>query len=297
MCYEKPYINDVIENCRKHAVEYIIPINDAELPIYAQNRKAFEEAGFTLFMNPGPCVRNSYCKEKSWRVCEDFGIRQPMRYFNGVNGGSRLHSRQQLDRQLPVASCFPLIAKPPVGVGGRGQVICEDADDVERLYGRTAVDGNLFSQYIWQQYINGEEYSVDCLGKPHTDQFVAVPRTRGKIINGQATGGMTRHDPEVVDFVRDICKAFGSTNVCCVQVIREQQSGKLYFIELNPRYGTGVSLSFEAGIDFLDLQMRQNRGWDITEEMLTYQVGVGMARHWQECYYRDKAKTVLCGPT
>jgi carbamoyl-phosphate synthase large subunit len=283
MCYEEPYVNYIIEMCQESEIEFIIPINDAELPVYNMSRRKFEGAGIHLLMNPSACVQNGHNKEKSWRVCEDAGIRQPIRYFHGVAA----QSWRDLDSRMPPEGCFPLIAKPPMGVGGRGQHICRSPLDVKRLVSSTA--GHKLDQHLWQEYIHGEEYSVDCWGDPNTDEFVAVPRTRGKIINGQATGGMAVYAPDIVDFVRGICQAFDSNNVCCVQVMSDGE-GKLYFIEFNPRYGTGVSLSFEAGIDFLELQLKQCHGIKPSPDELTYEAGVGMTRYWQEKFYREGSR-------
>ena len=281
MCYESTYVPNVIGMCLDEDITWIIPINDVELPIYVANREKFLDAGIVPLMNPNGCVLDGCSKLRSWIVCEQAGIRQPPSYFQDA------FAWDKIDSLMPPPSCFPIIAKPPMCVGGRGQVVCNSAEDVKRLIASS--DSLKLSQYLWQQYIYGTEYSVDCWGDPNTDLFVAVPRTRGKIINGQATGGVTQYAPDVVDFVREICKAFGSNNVCCVQVIRGND-GALYFIEFNPRYGTGVSLSFEAGINFLDLQFRQAHGRPIARDMLTYEAGVGMARFWQERFYRDNTK-------
>lgn len=287
MCYEAPYVDEIVAGCRERKVDWIIPINDTELPVYVQQMGKFNEAGITVLMNRPDCVMAGHHKERSWHVCESYGIRQPIRYFQETA------IYEELDRLMPPPGCFPIIAKPPIGVGGRGQVVCNNANDVKRLIASS--DPTKLSQHLWQEYIDGEEYSVDCWGDPHSSLFVAVPRTRGKVINGQATGGITRSDCDVIDFTRQICMAFGSVNVCCVQVIRNKE-GILHFIEFNPRYGAGVSLSFEAGIDFLDLQFRQACGHEITRDMLTFEAGVGMIRYWQEKFYRNPKEVCQCPP-
>lgn len=290
VCYEGSYIPLLIQRCRRYGVEFVIPINDAELPVFVQNRNEFEKNDIHLLMNMDHCVLNGHDKDKSWRICSRNKIRQPIRYF----GNSLENQIADLDSVMPPPRCFPLIAKPPIGVGGRGQVIVNDIDDVKRLIASS--DTTKLSQYLWQEYIYGVEYTVDCWGEPINGPFVAVPRTRGRVINGQATGGCTQYNPRVVAFVKDICKAFDSNNVCCVQVIEQAETGTLYFIEFNPRYGTGVSLSFEAGIDFLDLQFRQAYCQEITPEMLTYKAGVCMTRYWEEHFYHNEKELRSCPP-
>jgi carbamoyl-phosphate synthase large subunit len=278
VCYEAEYVDEILGACLEYGVNHIIPVNDVELPVYVQHRNAFEKADIHVFMNPDACVLHGCDKMKSYAVCCRAKIRQPMaqdliQYWHDVPD---LHEwTPHLD--------YPMVAKPPIGVGGRDQHVFRTQVEFERfLHGRKLNHG----QYMFQKYIDGTEFSVDCWGDPNTDKFVAVPRTRGKIVNGQATGGITVRDPDVVQFVRKICKAFGSTDVCCVQVIRSKNEELLYFIEFNPRYGTGVSLSFEAGIDFLDLQHRSlHTPESLQRTSLYYRAGVGMTRHWQEEFY------------
>ena len=62
-------------------------------------------------------------------------------------------------------------------------------------------------------------------------------------------------------------------------------AGRLAFVEINPRYGTGVSLSIHAGVDFPRLQWLSARAPEaITPAMLRFRPGVGMIRYWEEIY-------------
>ena len=76
----------------------------------------------------------------------------------------------------------------------------------------------------------------------------------------------------------DICDAVA---VCQ----HERTAGKPLFVEINPRYGTGVSLSIQAGVNFPRLQwLSAFAPGSITPEMLRFRPGVGMIRYWEEIY-------------
>jgi carbamoylphosphate synthase large subunit len=145
MCYEKEYVNIILEMCHKHRVDWIIPINDAELPVYAENQHLFKSADIVLLMNSKECVLAGHNKGSSWSVCERAQIRQPTRHFYGLDS---INDFRSLDQAMPRHREFPIIAKPPMGVGGRGQVICNSAEDVDWLL---RGDEKHVNNYIWQQ--------------------------------------------------------------------------------------------------------------------------------------------------
>ena len=68
-------------------------------------------------------------------------------------------------------------------------------------------------------------------------------------------------------------------------------TGALYFVEMNPRYGTGISLSIAAGIEFPRLQWLAHYDPDaITPDMLKFRANVEMLRYWEEVYrFGDEA--------
>ena len=210
-------------------------------------------------MNPLETLEISNDKVRSYETCEAAGIGQPERFESPADAP---------------ADAFPLIGKPTHGVGARGIVHLASKndpvpDDEPRL---------------WQRFITGDEFSIDTWGDPTTDRFVAVPRHRREVRAGQMVQGDTRDEPDLLEFARKSCAAFGIRDVACVQVIRDA-SGQLYFVEMNPRYGTGISLSIAAGIEFPRLQWLAHHEPDaITPEMLRFRAGVEMLRYWEEVY-------------
>ncbi|HYX22513.1 MAG TPA: ATP-grasp domain-containing protein, partial [Thermoanaerobaculia bacterium] len=137
---------------------------------------------------------------------------------------------------------------------------------------------------LWQQWVAGQEFSIDTFGDPDSDRFVAVPRLRRVVKAGQMVDGETVADSRLIEFARTTCRAFGARDVCCVQAIRDAQ-GELWFVEVNPRYGTGVSLSIHAGIDFPRLQWLSAFAPEtITPDRLRFRSGAGVLRYWEEIY-------------
>jgi len=105
------------------------------------------------------------------------------------------------------------------------------------------------SNYIFQEYIVGDEFTVDVLSLP--DFFFAVPRQRVHATNVSTEGKIIMNE-KIISFCREICKKiifFGPINI---QIFR-LPDGKLSLIEINPRLAGTAILSMYAGFDLLDL--------------------------------------------
>ncbi len=255
------YVDRLLELTIQHGIGMVIPIFDTETPVLARERERFEHAGIHVAVNPLACVLAANDKAESFRVCAAAGIPQPERFDPP---GSAPAGR------------FPLIGKPLHGVGAKGILRLDDPGDLPSRIDPAA--------FIWQQWIAGDEFSIDTFGDPDSATFVAVPRLRRIVKAGQMVDGETVADPELIAFARRVCRAFGARDVCCIQVLRAGD-GHLAFVEINPRYGTGVSLSIHAGVSFPYLQwLSAHDPAAITPEMLRFRPGASVVRYWEEIY-------------
>lgn len=260
MARDPEYIPTLIALCKEHDLGMIVPILDVETPHVARARETLAAQGIHAAVNPLEALELSNDKVRSYETCAAAGIGQPERFDSPADAP---------------ADAFPLIGKPFRGVGARGIVELASKSDA------VPDDGE---PRLWQRFISGDEFSIDTWGDPDTDRFVAVPRHRREVRAGQMVQGHTRDDADLLDFARRACAAFGIVDVACVQVIRDA-TGALHFVEMNPRYGTGVSLSIAAGIEFPRLQWLAHRDPDaITPDMLRFRAGVEMLRYWEEVY-------------
>ena len=256
------FVERMLELCRRSSINMVIPIFDTETPVFTVQRQRFWAEGIHVAVNPPQCIRNANDKVLSFEVCQAAGILQPQRFASPV--------------EAPIEA-YPILGKPILGVGAKGIVHLESKET-------PLPRGTIVESCIWQRFIHGQEFSIDTFGDPDSERFVAVPRCRRVVRAGQMVKGHTCDDPDLIDSARRICRAFGAIDVGCVQVIRAAD-GAIYFIEMNPRYGTGVSLSIHAGVNFPRLQwLSAFAPGQITPEMLQFKPGVEMIRYWEECY-------------
>jgi len=84
------------------------------------------------------------------------------------------------------------------------------------------------------------------------DILSVVPRLRIEVRAGEVSKSITKNNKELINLTMALVKKLGITGPATIQGIRESQSGKFYFIEVNPRFGGGVPLTIEAGIPYAD---------------------------------------------
>jgi carbamoyl-phosphate synthase large subunit len=252
----------VLEIALAHSIDLVIPILDLEVPVLGAARSSFVDHGITVAIDTPEVTTRALNKRKASELCRASGIRQPEDWAHP---------------QDAPADAYPIIGKPIHGTGSRGSILVSTPGD-------HAPEGD--GPMIWQRFIEGPEYSIDMWGDPRSELFVAVPRWRRRVRGGQMVFGETVDDADLLQFARSTALAFQTTEVACLQVIREGD-GHLSFIELNPRYGTGVSLSIAAGVPFPFLQwLRAFQPERLAEQSLGYEPGLQMIRYWEEHFYR-----------
>ncbi|MEV4735987.1 MULTISPECIES: ATP-grasp domain-containing protein [unclassified Microbacterium] len=139
---------------------------------------------------------------------------------------------------------FPVFAKPRQGAGSRGIRLVPDRTALEAL----PVDEGL----IVQEFLPGEEYSVDVIADAAGHVVAAVPRTRARVDSGVAIAGRTVHDPELIETASAIAEAIGLVGVANVQ-LRRDRAGRAMLLEVNPRFPGALPLTIAAGVDIPSL--------------------------------------------
>lgn len=139
---------------------------------------------------------------------------------------------------------YPVFAKPRQGAGSRGVRLVPDRAALDAL----PTDEGL----VVQDFLPGEEYSVDVIADAAGDVVAAVPRTRARVDSGVAIAGRTLHDPELEDAAASIARAIGLVGVANVQ-LRRDRAGRAVLLEVNPRFPGALPLTIAAGVDIPSL--------------------------------------------
>jgi carbamoyl-phosphate synthase large subunit len=181
---------------------------------------------------------------------------------------------------------FPRFVKPRLGAGSRGAAKITRREDLEAL----PKDGS----YLVQEYLPGEEYSVDVYVRGDGEVVAAVPRERMKTDSGVAVTARTVHSPEVIEAAVRVGQAIGVRYVANVQVKRAAD-GVFKLLEVNPRFPGTLPLTIAAGVDMPKFMVDEVAGKKLPDGLVPFKE-IMVVRYWTEHYCDPQEWRNLCRP-
>lgn len=100
--------------------------------------------------------------------------------------------------------------------------------------------------YIIQEKITGYEYTIDCFADFNNNLIQAVQRRRDFVRAGEVSISTTVRYDVIEQYIKKLFKLIPFVGPITVQVFFNEFENKLYFIEINPRFGGGYPLSHRA---------------------------------------------------
>jgi carbamoyl-phosphate synthase large subunit len=230
-CDDPAFVPEVLELCRKHSVDLVVPTIDPELPVYAAARDEFSSAGTTVAVGSAEVVAIAADKSRTHEWLTGNG-------FPTVGQASPGEVRAD-----PRAWPFPLVVKPRHGSAAIGFCVVSDvpAFDLAVRAGDVVV----------QTVAPGVEYTVDVLVERSGRCVCAVPRRRLEVRAGEVSKAVTMRSAELEALAVAVSEALpGAYGVITLQIFRDDDTARMAVIEMNARFGGGFPLSREAGADF-----------------------------------------------
>ncbi|HEX8802654.1 MAG TPA: ATP-grasp domain-containing protein [Acidimicrobiales bacterium] len=239
--------------CEKHAVDVVVPTTDREMPVWVGNRERFEAAGTRVALSAAEVIAIAADKQATQDWLTGHG-------FPTVRQASPAAALAD-----PAAWPFPLMAKPRFGSASEGVGLVRNRDELELVAVRDAArppmsDGTRGDMVV-QSVAGGEEHTIDVFVGSDGRCRCAVPRRRLEVRGGEVSKAVTVRSAELIDLAHDLCHALpGPYGVLNFQVFADEETGQLAVIELNPRFGGGFPLSYQAGADYPRWLLEDVRG-------------------------------------
>ncbi len=139
-----------------------------------------------------------------------------------------------------------------------------------------------FERGILTEYVEGEEYTIDVLCDDNSSLLVAIPRLRVEIRNGMVWHGKIVKDEVLIDKVGEVVSKIGLKGIACIQCIK--QGDKYYFIEINPRPGSGIDLSINGNVNLPLLWIQLTLGEKI--EIPSPNWGLQLVRYYTGYFFK-----------
>jgi carbamoyl-phosphate synthase large subunit len=226
-----------LARCRALGVDVLLPTVDAELRPLAAARARFAAHGIDLLLAPAGALDVILDKLVLARHCAAV-VRVPR--TEALDDGTD-----------PSSWSYPVVVKPRSGSGSRGFLIVSSGAELTALAGEPGL--------LVQEFLPGEEYSIDVLADAGGRVIAVVPRLRARVDSGVSVGGRTVHDGELESFGRAVAEATGVTFVANVQCKRDA-GGRPALLEVNPRMPGTLGLTIASGVDMPRLALDSLRG-------------------------------------
>lgn len=247
--YDKNYVDKLKELIKTHQVDAIISLNDLELPILAEHKDELEALGAKVIVSDTGIIDIAFDKYKTYTFFKSIGVGTPKTYLTveevieAVNSGE-LH--------------YPLIIKPRWGSASIAIDIAENEAELKLAYQlqrlkveksilKDASAADIERSILIQEKIDGDEYGIDILNDFEGKYYGSFIRKKMAMRSGETDKAVSVINDDfsrTAQIIAENTKHIG--NMDCDFFVKD---GRLYYLEMNPRFGGGYPFSHEAGIN------------------------------------------------
>jgi carbamoyl-phosphate synthase large subunit len=282
---DEDFVPALLEVCRRGDVDVVVPQVTRELPVLADARSAFEEAGTPVVVSDPSTVELANDKHRLAGVAQSLGVPTPETH--------QAETGEQLERAATSLGypAEPVVVKPPVSNGSRGVRILDATRDRKRAFYEEKPDGRYatldgvretlgeaFPPLLVMEYLPGEEYTVDAF-RPRDGETATtvVPRRRDSVKAGISFGATPVDDADMVAHSRALASELGLTGAFGFQ-FKADADGNPCLLECNPRVQGTMVTSTVAGANVVAAAVRDALGESVSP--MTPAWGVRFLRYW-----------------
>lgn len=288
-CDDENYLSELLEICKKENVDVLIPCNTAELEKLSEHRQVFDDIGTTVLVSEleGLAIAND--KIKSYEFFKENNILTPrtlitssyevLRAFLDENKETTFVMKQ---RHGCGSRGFRIIGKNEDFLAGKPNGVFIDDEELKRVLCGT-------DEYIIQEYLEGDEYSVDCVANKG-EVFYSVCKLNENMENGVARKSTVVENPACISQCVEVCnklKLHGNIGFD----LKCNKDGVPIIIDVNPRLTATVSLAEVAGVNlpFMALGLALYRPVFLEYEL---KLGTTIVRRIQDYFFDKEGKII-----
>ena len=180
---------------------------------------------------------------------------------------------------IPIAEDeeYPCFAKPSLGSASKGVRLILTKDE------RLAFLKNKSNKFVFQKYIQGDEFTVDAFISKNSEACVISPRIRLATSGGESVMSQTINHPRIENLSKTVIETFGLIGPVTIQFIEHKETKQIFLMEVNPRLAGGVLASIKSGYDIPKFILQDSLGLKI--DLNIKKRKFLMKRYFMETYY------------
>lgn len=249
---EEEYVRMLLEVCKEQQVGLVIPIIDPEIYVLSEYRDMFLENGIRVVVSTKDVLDICYNKLQMNIFLKENGFCYPKTYDN-------IKDFEQDYAQNDIS--FPVILKP---IYGSGSAETYKVETLEKL--QTCFHEGL----VIQEFLDGTEYGVDVFNTYEQLPVRCVIKKKIAMRSGETDKALTVENDQIFNIAIRLAKCLGHIGNLDFDLL--EVDGKIYIIDMNPRFGGGYPATHMAGVNLLELLVRLTNGENVEPEFHNYAV-------------------------
>lgn len=221
---EKNYLTFMLNLIDIYNINVIMPLTDIEVDFFKKHRGHFSNIIITI----GSDVFLEIARNKS--LLSDFVLKKgyksiPSYDINNLDGAE-----------------YPLIVKPIDGRSSENIMFLNSIKDL--------IKSKDYSNYIFQNYINGDICTVDIVRNSASSEIVIVPRK--ELIRTKNGAGITVelfYDKNLIKISKQIAEDIDAHGAFNMEFILSDH--EYYLMDINPRFSAGIGFTHLMGYDIV----------------------------------------------
>jgi len=255
---KETYKDALLDAVERNAINAIIPLSDLDQDILAGAKEALKDKGAVAVVPGTEVIGNCMDKRKTHVFCQKNAIPTPESWFTakGFEGP------------------FPCIQKHIEGSGGSGFEVIWNPGELNRFEeGRDML----------QALVRGTEYGVDILNDLEGKFVSACVKRKMLMRAGETDRAMVVRHEKIEALARRIGEVFAHVGNLDVDIM-ESESGDLFCMDFNPRFGGGYPATHISGMNYLKavLDMVSGKPVSLPTEPRPVTVMKGLSLYWFE---------------
>ena len=241
------YVDWCVDFCRKQRIDIFVPGREAT--VLAAHHARFLEAG-TRVLSAACAQRLQLIHDKAGFYAETHLPQAPVAEFRRFDNLEQFDAAWAELRPRHARLCI----KPARGIYGIGfAIVDEERSSAALLLGgieyhigyqdlrRGLAEMKEFRTMLLMEFLDGHEYSVDCVG----DNGRLVAAVARRKLPQAGSGQLIDMRPEIVEATTRLAADYGLNGIFNVQF--REAKGRPRLLEINPRMSGGIGMACAAG--------------------------------------------------
>ena len=215
-------IDEFIQDCLKKEIKYIIPTRDEDVLFYSSFKDIFSRNNIFVFSSDFNSVKKCFDKYL---------------FFKENNVSYNINTSLEIDNLINIER---FVVKDRFGSGSKDL-------GLNLEYSEALNFSKNIKEPIFQEFIAGEEYSIDAFLDMKNNFIGSIIRKREIIQNGEAVVTCSMNDKILEKKIKTFLIKNQITGHSITQVIKKEND--YFLIECNTRFGGASTLSHKMGLE------------------------------------------------